>query len=85
MKRHLPGLVTLLVASLVLGILVGEVFFGLFEKTVPPAVITTFNAGAAHAAFLAYGLGAGIVLFLWGVLAAVGSRLLRRGSGSSGP
>lgn len=81
MKRHLPGIVTLLAASLVAGIAIGEAFFRLFEQTVPPTALSTFNAGTAHAAFLAYGLGAGIVLFLWGLLAVAGSRLLRRPAG----
>jgi len=44
--------------------------------------MSAFNAGAAHAAFLAYGLGTGFVLFLWGLLAAAGSRLLRAPGGN---
>lgn len=81
MMRHLPGIVTLLAASLVAGIAIGEAFFRLFQQTVPPASLSTFNAGSAHAAFLAYGLGTGFVLFLWGILAAAVSRLLRRPAG----
>ena len=75
MKRHLPALAVLLVLSEVVGLLIGHVFFRLFDKTVPPAMLTSFNKGTAHAAFLIYGLGTGLVLFLWGLLAVVGGRL----------
>jgi hypothetical protein len=85
MKRHLPGLVTLLVASIALGLLMGNVFFGLFEQTVPPAVLTSFNAGTAHAAFLTYGVGAGFVMCLWGLLAIAGSKLFGKIGGSAKP
>lgn len=85
MKRLVPGLVTLLVASVVLGILLGNVFFGLFKQTVPPAVLTTFNAGTAQAAFLLYGLGAGILLFVWALLAVAAWRMFARsGEGDGG-
>jgi hypothetical protein len=61
----------LLVLSVVLGLFASEMFFGLFVKTVPPAVITSFNKGAAHWAFWAYGFVLGLVIFLWSALAAL--------------
>lgn len=63
------GLGLLLVGSLALGLGAGHVFFGLFEKTVPPAVITSFNKGAAYFAFLGYGFLLGFVVYLWTMLA----------------
>jgi hypothetical protein len=83
MKRHLPGLVTWLVASIALGLVMGNVFFGLFNQTVPPAVLTDFNKTTAHAAFLSYGAGAGVVMFLWGLLAVAGSKILARSAGAA--
>ena len=82
MKRHLPGLIVFLVASVVLGLLFGNVFFGLFVQTVPPAIITSFNKSAAHAAFLTYGFGAGVVMFVWGLVAIAGAKLFGKRGGS---
>lgn len=78
MRRQLPGLIALLAASLVLGVGVGQVFFGLFHQTVPPAVLTAFNRTTAHGAFLLYGAGTGVVIFVWSLLAISGARLLSK-------
>jgi hypothetical protein len=78
MKRQLPGLMVLLIASVALGLLIGNVFFGLFTKTVPPALLTSFNKAAAHGAFLVYGAGTGLVIFLWGLVAVAGARMFSR-------
>jgi hypothetical protein len=64
------GLVLLLIGSLAIGILVGEMFHRLFLSTVPPAVLSGFNRGATHAAHIFYGAVAGLVIFVWAVLAA---------------
>jgi hypothetical protein len=88
MKRHLPGLIALLVLSVALGVVTGNVFFGLFDQTVPPAVLTSFNKATAHAAFLTYGAVAGVVIFLWALLAIAGSRMFaksRGGEAADGP
>jgi len=65
MSKRLIGIVLAAVGSLAIGIVASEWFFGLFEKTVPPAVITSFNKGAAHGAFFFYGLGLGVLIFAW--------------------
>lgn len=83
MRNRLIGLLVLLIGSEVLGILFGNIFFRLFNHTVPPAVLTSFNKGTAHAAFLVYGLGAGFIVFLWGVVAIAGSKLFRGSSRGS--
>ncbi len=78
MNRKLVGLIILLVGSEVFGIICGNLFFGLFIETVPPAVITTFNRGTAHAAFVSYGLAVGFFIFVWALVAVLGSRLFRK-------
>lgn len=65
MNRRLFGLVLLLVGSLVGGALSGNLFFNLFTKTVPPAVLTSFNKSTAHGAFIFYGFIMGIAIFVW--------------------
>jgi hypothetical protein len=78
MRRNLPGLITLFVSSEILGFLTGQVFFGLFEKTVPVALTTQFNRDAAHVMFVLYGLGSGLAMFLWALLAVAGARVFPR-------
>jgi hypothetical protein len=73
--KKLYGWIILLVISEALGVFLGEIFFGLFEKTVPAAVLTSFNKGTAHGAFLIYGLGAGLLIFVVGLVSAGLSRL----------
>jgi hypothetical protein len=70
MRKRLAGLAILLIVGEALGLGLGSIFFHLFEKKVPPAVLTSFNKGTAHAAFLVYGAGAGFLIFIWGVLVA---------------
>jgi hypothetical protein len=84
MKNRLVGLLVLLVGSEVLGVLFGNLFFRLFNHTVPPAVLTSFNKSTAHAAFLAYGLLAGLIVFLWGLVAIAGSKIFRGKSKQAG-
>lgn len=83
----LVGVIILLVGSVAIGALSGNIFFKLFTNTVPPAVLTSFNKGTAHAAFITYGLGLGLCIFAWGLIAVFGSRFFqgnRRQSGSIG-
>lgn len=78
MKRYLPWWIALLVGSEAIGILLGLWFFALFKQTVPPAVVTDFLRGTAQAAFITYGAGAGVVLFLWATAALGVARMLAR-------
>lgn len=71
MSRRTVGLLLLLVGSMGLGVAVAEWFFRLFDRTIPPAALSSFSKSAAHAAFLSYGVGAGVVLFGWALLAAL--------------
>jgi hypothetical protein len=68
-------MVLLLVSSVVLGIIMGAIFFTLFKHTVPPAMLTDFNRGTAHVAFIVYGAIAGVVICVWSLAAIVLSRL----------
>ena len=74
MSRRLVGIILLAVGSLLLGYLGGSYAFRLFDKTVPPAVITDLVRGTAHAAYISLGVVFGIVIFAWTLLAVVASR-----------
>ena len=69
------GLLLLLFGSLGIGILMGEVFHRLFLSTIPPAMLSGFSRGSAHVIHIVYGAGAGVVMFLWAILAAAMSPL----------
>lgn len=69
MSRQL-GLLLLLLGSLGIGVVMGEVFHRLFLSTIPPAALSGFSRGSAHVIHIIYGAGAGVVMFLWALLAA---------------
>lgn len=83
MKGKATGILILLVASVGIGAIIGNIFFALFGKTVPPAMLTSFNKGTAHAAFITYGLGVGFLIFVWSVVAVLLSRFFRGGKKDS--
>ena len=64
------GLLLLLIGSLGIGIVMGEVFHRLFLSTIPPAMLSGFSRGSAHVIHIVYGACAGLVMFLWAILAA---------------
>ena len=66
-----PGfvvMVVLFVASEAVGVALGEWYFRLFLKAVPPVALSQFNAGSAHVVYLMYGGGVGVVLFVWALI-----------------
>jgi hypothetical protein len=67
-SRARLGILVLLVASEALGLLLGQWFFRIYQQTVPPAVVTSFNVTAAHGWFLTNGALAGLLFFIWGLL-----------------
>ena len=73
----LVGVIILLAGSVAIGAIFGNVFFRLFTTTVPPAVLTSFNKGTAHAAFITYGLGLGLCVFLWGLVVVICARFFQ--------
>jgi hypothetical protein len=84
MNRKVLGGILLLVGSLAGGTLTGNLFFNLFTKTVPPAVLTSFNKGTAHGAFIFYGVVLGVAIFLWALVAILASPLFREGKKNAG-
>ena len=75
-----PGFVTmvvLFVLSEAAGVALGEWFFHLFLKAVPPVALSQFNTQSARIAHWLYGGGVGIALFLWALLGMAASRMLQ--------
>jgi len=71
------GLVILLLLSESLGIALGQWFYNLYVKTVPPMAISSFNLGTSHAVFLMYGGLSGMAIFALGLLAVYGARFFK--------
>jgi len=69
------GIILLFLGSELIGFGLGQWFFGLFVKAVPPVATSGFNQGAAHAFFLLYGGASGVVIFVWSLLALSLARL----------
>jgi hypothetical protein len=64
------GLILLLVGSLALGVGMGEMFHRVFVANIPPAMLSQFNKATAQVTHILYGVLAGVVMFLWAILAA---------------
>ena len=77
MSRKLWGFILLLLGSELIGLLLGEWFYRLFVKTVPPLAMSTFNQGAAHVAFVFYGAIAGLLVFGWSLVTGLLGPLFR--------
>lgn len=67
----------LFVLSEVVGVLLGEWFFQLFLKAVPPVALSDFNSQSSRIAHWMYGAGVGLVLFGWSLLGMVMNRIGR--------
>jgi hypothetical protein len=70
MNKTRVGLVLVLVVSLVIGVLAGLVFHGLFKSQVPVAALSDFVKASSPVTFVGTGLGFGLVIALWSVLVA---------------
>lgn len=70
MSKRTMGLIVLAIVSEAAGLLTGHWFFGIYEQTIPPAVITAFNKTTAYGWFLTNGAILGAVFFVWGALSA---------------
>jgi len=77
MSRRVWGFLVMLALSLLLGVGAGQFFFGIWEKTVPPAMTTSFNTGSAHAAYLGSGAVVGVVFFVWGLVSPLIALMFR--------
>ena len=78
MSAKVVTFIVLLVLSLAAGFGLGEWFFRLYLTAIPPVGQSQFNASAAHVAFLMYGCGVGVVLFVWSLLGMAASGLMSR-------
>jgi hypothetical protein len=72
----------LFMAGEALGVGIGEWFFHLFLKAVPPVALSQFNTQASRIAHWLYGAGVGLGFFLWAWLAIAVNRLTQLGSKS---
>jgi hypothetical protein len=77
MSRRWWRVVVLLAGSEILGLLSGHWYFGIFNRTVPSAMVTDFSRAAAHGYFLYRGALLGFVFFLWSLAAATVFPLFR--------
>jgi hypothetical protein len=77
MSPRLVTLIVFLILSLIIGAGVGEWFFRLFLSIVPPATMSNFNTASARVAHLTYGLGVGVLMFVWVLIGTFSSRLMR--------
>lgn len=73
-KRGFVFLLLFLVSE-VLGIVLGEAGFRLYRVTMPPAAVSAFNLGNAHMWYITSGIGVGLVIFLWSIIAALLGRV----------
>jgi hypothetical protein len=69
----------LFVASLGLGVAVGEWFYHLFLQAVPPVALSQFNTQAARIAHWLYGAGVGVAMFVWAMIAIAINKLSSMG------
>ena len=70
MSRKLLGLILVVIAGQVVGYLAGSYAYTLFDKTVPPAVITNLVRTGAHGTYIVFGIILGVVIAAWSVLVA---------------
>jgi|GEM_PF-2243328 len=73
----------LFVMSIGLGVLMGEWFYHLFLKAVPPVALSQFNTQAARIAHWLYGAGVGLVMFVWALIAIALNKVTSMGSKKS--
>ncbi len=69
-----------LLLSMAAGVAIGEWFFHLFLKAVPPVALSDFNTQSSRIAHWIYGAGVGVVLFAWALLGRAVLRFRRTDS-----
>lgn len=65
MSKKMIGLVLSLVVSVVIGVLAGQKFYAIFDKTVPAGSMTELVRAGTHTAYLMSGALFGVVIFAW--------------------
>ena len=69
----------LFLAGEVVGVGIGEWYFHLFLKAVPPVALSQFNTQGARLLSWLYGAGIGVGFFLWAWLGIAVNRLSQMG------
>jgi hypothetical protein len=77
MSAKTVATLVLFVLSEIVGIGLGEWFFHLFLRAVPPVALSEFNTQSSRIAHWIYGGGVGVVLFLWALMGMGMSRITR--------
>ena len=70
MSRRMVGLALSLIVSLGIGLVAGQNFFRIFDKTVPAGSMTELVRAGTHTAYLFSGLLFGVIIFFWTTAAA---------------
>lgn len=70
MSKRMIGLVLSLIVSVAIGVVAGQNFFRIFDKTVPAGSMTDLVRAGTHTAYLFSGIVLGLVIFVWTVIAA---------------
>ena len=78
MSSKAVSILFLLVASLAVGVAVGEWFFHLFLRAVPPVALSDFNTQSSRIAHWLYGAGVGLIMFAWGLIGMMIGRTTKR-------
>jgi hypothetical protein len=65
MSKKMIGLVLSLVVSVAIGVLAGQKFYAIFDKTVPAGSMTELVRAGTHTAYLMSGALFGVVIFAW--------------------
>lgn len=77
MSPRVVTMIVLFVLSECVGAALGEWFFRLYLKAVPPMALSSFNSQSSRVVHLIYGLGVGFLLFLWALLGMVTGNIMR--------
>ena len=80
MSARMFATLLLFVLSEAVGVALGEWFFQLFLKAVPPVALSDFNTQSSRIAHWMYGGGVGVVLFIWALLGMVVGKIGRSSS-----
>ena len=65
MSKRMIGLALSLIVSVGIGVLAGQKFFLLFDKTVPAGSMTDLVRAGTHTAYLVSGIIFGLGIFAW--------------------
>ena len=82
MSKKIVGIVLLLIGGLFIGWYAGQSAFSVFEQTVPAGAVTDLVRGGTRTWYVVRGLGLGVVIAAYALLAAWLSPFFRTGRSS---